>query len=366
MQKPFKRSSEAREPSILIPLALIVTLISTFWAWKLAANQFVSPPVSAAPGAIYLATYGHSSNQNPIIASVVYEMSYNKNKTQYLQLSVEQKDDTTAKGTSSFGIILFLCGEAAINPDFTSSTNPNPNFFDLQGKKVIWRNASTFYRNVNYFTLFSEFPTTCIYSMMHFTSGGDESNGDDPSTGYGDITMDGNSGLTPSKVSGAEVSYVWPGILNVPNPVSNGKVEAVPLPSNSRYTADFFYPPGDISDVVTSPPLTQEPAGYTTEGSINDASPEFRLTGELADSQIHGQEDLFIAGALVGVAGAGAIWFLEMLVKTLLAMKKSSTESSEVINEVTEKGRINDQTGVPQLKADIRQGVRIFRRQRRQ
>jgi hypothetical protein len=292
-------------------------------------------------------------------------MSDNGNSTDYLELSIQQKEDLSTKSTASPSVILFLCGEAAVNPEFSASGDTN--LYNWHGKKVIWKNASAFSQDKsNYYIYTTEFPATCIYSIFHLSNGADVSNGDNPSTGYDEVVLEGTSGTAPNKVSGAEVSYVWPGILNVPAPVSTGTIDAVPLPSNSLYGADFFYPPGDISDVVTTPALTQGAAGYDTQGSINNGSIEFRITGELADNLAHGQEDLFIAGALVGVAGAGTIWFLEMLFKVLLVMKKNSTDKPETLgSEGEEELPAKTKTALPQFDDETSRYVILFRWPRR-
>jgi hypothetical protein len=360
-----KRDNDARESLILIPIALIVTLACTFWAWKLAANQFASPPVSNSPGTIFLATEGRSSNQNPFTAYAVYEMSGNGNSTRYLELSIQQKENLSARSAAPPGVIMFLCGEAAVNPEFSASADTN--LYNWHGKKVIWKNASAFSQGKsNYYVYTTEFPAACVYAVFHLSNGADVSNGGNPPTGYGEVVLVGTSGTAPSKVSGAEVNYVWPGILNAPASVSTVAIDAVPLSNNSLYGADFYFPSGDISNVVTTPALTQGAAGYFTEGSLNNGSTEFRITGELADNLARGQEDVFIAGALVGIAGAGAILFLEMLVKALLVARKSFTDNPEAPESQVKENLLADgETAPTQFEDEKNRYVILFRWPRR-
>jgi hypothetical protein len=54
--------------------------------------------------------------------------------------------------------------------------------------------------------------------------------------------------------------------------------------------------------------------------AFNSTPPQYKLSGDLADLQANEQRDLFIAGALVGVAGGGIILLIEPITKGVIAL----------------------------------------------
>jgi len=330
---------------VLIPIALIVTMLAAFWAWTLASSQFAAAPAVRNPGVIFVATYNDSANRNKVYVFLKYQMTGNRRSTTYLELSAIQEKVPEASKTASAGVIFFLCGSADLHPQFTLWSE----------KKVTWHSAAAFGQGYGVLTDYYDFPKQCIYAAIPL----DRSS----PTGYSGVVMSGSSGPAPNSISGAGITYEWPGIQNLPGTVSNGSITASPLSSNSTYSVDFYYPPDDFSNVVSDPDVTATTAGFAASGLINDSpDPQFRISGQLSDSQARIERDFFIAGALVGVAGGGAIWALELLAKFFLTLT-GSRESAEGAADMAAKDQgASTEPAMPNHVVNSRWWIRIFRR----
>ena len=285
------------------------------------------------PGVIIVGTHGPSNNHNRITTDLEYRASINQPSTNYSIDFLQQ-----GKGKSP-EIVIFLCGAVAINPNFTDYSGDGTD----NHTPVVWYSASQFdgyaFEGIAGFI----FPDQCIYTSIPLVF-------DAASENSGAVLI-GHSGPPPSRVSGAGIIYAWPGILALPEsdsisdpsstpPLAGSDFTVNPLTKESSYTVTISDAPDDISNVVTNPGLTSNPWGFEATESFNNSFtgyyPEFRLSGDLSDSQAASQRNLFIAGALVGVAGGAVIWLLELLTKILLAPRSSSeTSPSEKSTEAS-------------------------------
>lgn len=327
-----KKGADTREALVLMPLALIAVLIGGFWAWKLASGQFAPVPLISSPGAMVVGTYGNSADHNPIETSLVYNAAQDLHSITYDSLIFSQQGDaaTGASGKPPEKIAVFLCGAAAIHPSFFVQVG------NRQKQRIEWKNVSEFNDAFSIGSLI--FPEHCIFTLIPLPF--------DPAIGSSDALLTGHSGLSSDKTSGANIIYAWPGVLSLPQAVSiDNSIVVSPLTKGSTYTVVFTNLPNDISNVVTDPELTPGSGGLQITGSLSlgfaelEQPNQFRLSGDLSNTQANGQQDLFIAGALVGVAGAGVIWFLELLAKLFLSLRSSSgTETAEV--DIPDPGKV--------------------------
>jgi hypothetical protein len=322
MPHSTREDSEGHGSLVLVPVALVAVLVSGLWAWRLASSQFAPSPVIPSPGSIIVGTYGHATDHNPIDAYLEYDASLDQHSTSY-SLTLTQQDTSGASGSKSPGIVIFLCGAAAKNPSLTSHAYPD------EVRPITWRAASQFdgYEFTGGVVSYA-FPEQCIFTLLTLAF--------DPAAGSSTVFLSGHSGPPPSKVSGAGIIYAWPGIFSLPQADYKGNFTVVPLIKGSTYTVAFPDLPNDISNIVTNPDLTPSPSGMQLTGSFNygftDFDPEFRLSGDLSNRQANGQRNLFIAGALVGVAGGAVIWLLELLTKVLLALRSSPMAAAAEID----------------------------------
>lgn len=322
---------------VLLPVALVVALISGFWAWRLASGEFAPVPVISSPGVIMLATYGRVVNHDPIKVSIEYDGEVNQSSITYYDLSFSQEGSAAAaRSKIPETIAVFLCGPAARNPDFWIQTTG-------LNKPVAWQSADKF----NVLGLQGDsyvFPDQCVVTLVPLVYNPSERYISTPTMGTSNADLTGYAGPPPSKVSGAGIAYAWPGILTLPQAESpSDALPIAPLMKGSTYTVLFLNMPDDISNVVSDPSLTLGPDDLQVTGSFDNDSilqepEEFRLSGDLSNSQASDQRDLFIAGALVGVAGGAAIWFLELLAKLLLNPRSSSGAEADSPGEGKDSG----------------------------
>jgi len=101
-------------------------------------------------------------------------------------------------------------------------------------------------------------------------------------------------------------------------------LEPAPLLGDSAFTVGLTDPPNDLSNVVASPQLPNSGIlQWQGRFSHSPIEARYKISGELLNRQSSGQRYLFIAGALVGVAGAAIIWLLELISKMLLALRSA-------------------------------------------
>jgi hypothetical protein len=327
MPDSTKEGADRREALAVMPVALIAALICSFWAWKLASGQFAPVPLISNPGAIVVGTYGYSADHSPIETSLTYDAASNLQDGTHYSLFFSQQGDAAspARGKSPEEIFVFLCGAARLHPSFSVGSG------NSQGRRTEWQSVSEF--NDAFSTGGGwTFPEQCIFTSIPLEF--------QPTLGSSSAFLTGYSGPPSNKTSGANIIYAWPGILSLPQPISINNSTAISPPMNgSTYTVDFTNLANDISNVVTDPGLTPTSYGLQITGSFGpgmaelDQPGDFRLSGALSDIQANGQKDLFIAGALVGVAGGGVILFLELTVKLWISVRRSSaTEGAEADN----------------------------------
>jgi hypothetical protein len=124
-------------------------------------------------------------------------------------------------------------------------------------------------------------------------------------------------------ISGSGVIYAWPGVVTMPS-VSGAGFKIRTLPEGFTFSVNLTGPPADLSNVVASPQLSN--SGILEWqgpffGSTSSAS-QYRISGSLMNRQAAEQRNTFIAGALVGVAGGGVIWLLQLLSTIILAITR--------------------------------------------
>jgi hypothetical protein len=297
-----RRSKTERGSLALIPVALIVTLVSGLWAWKLASSQFAPEPLISNPGSVIVTAYGDEASRIPLNINVIYNGSMGQRAIGY-EMFFDQYGPIST-GSKPYDIAVFLCGAAEKNAHFISDGTP-----------VTWQSGLTLANGqaVASYPGFM-FPYQCIYTTVDLTSNG--------LYGGREASLEGHSGPSPSRTSGPGVIYAWPGVQTFLAPFQHGGAKFFPLSSNSSFAVSFDNFPIDISNVVTDPELAPDSEGFHDSGSFSDSSvDQFRLSASLSASQVHSAKDLFIAGALVGVAGAGFIWLLELVTRMAIALK---------------------------------------------
>jgi hypothetical protein len=293
--------AEVKESLRLIPGALLIALGAGIWAWMLASGQFAPAPVIPDPGTIAVALdTGSSAKEAGITVDVTYSASISQRVTT-TTISFAQQGGSGNASNTPLTIIVLLCGAAAQNPHYTND----------QLHIVSWHQAA--FLDGTYFSPIG-FMGLCAYTTIPLTA-------HDVGGTYRTALLMGYSGTPPSVISGSGVIYAWPGVTTIPSLIIGGfKIRT--LPEGSTFSVNLTDPPADLSNVVASPQLSNSGILQWQGPFFGSTSPtsQYRISGSLMNRQATGQRSIFIAGALVGVAGGGVIWLLQLLSTIALAI----------------------------------------------
>ena len=285
------------ETRLLLILAAIITAVSGLWAWSLAATAFAAPPQLAIPPGIIGAAVESSSSsvRAPIDVQATYYPATGQVGSS-LALSFTQIVTVHDSKRPSPTVIVFLCGSAAQHPNFVNS-----HFLS-----VSWR-TPTSPDGVVHSSIFG-FLSKCVYATLPMSVQG-------PPGEYRQALIMGSSGPALSDTSGTKVLYTLPGIANWFLPVPINGLSPAAMPAGSTLTVSLNQDPSNFENMFTYPQLPD--AGVLTWTSNVDASAqpvvEYRLEADMLSAVSQLQLHLFIAGALVGVAGGAFMWFVQLI-----------------------------------------------------
>lgn len=285
------------ETRLQIVLAAIITVGSGLWAWSLAATAFAAPPhLAIPPGIIGVAVESSSSSA---LAPIDVRAAYYPATPQagsYLDLTFSQIVTAQDSKKPSPTVIVFLCGTAAEHPAFG----------DGRTFPIAWRVPSS-PDGVVESSIFG-FLSRCVYTTLPMPILG-------PPGEYRTASIVGSFATALSATSGTKVLYDLPGIANWSMPVPIDGLTPSAMPAGSTVTVGLAQDPSDYENMFTDPQLPD--AGTLTWTSKIDATAppvlEYRLEADIQTDVSQLQLHLFIAGALVGVAGGAFMWFVQLI-----------------------------------------------------
>jgi hypothetical protein len=290
---------------VLVLIAATVTLTAGLWAWRLASGVFSPAPRLPSPGTIVVATETATGEaMEAVEVNLLYNASIGQQTTS-LMLALTQTVSSAAAQSNPPDLLVFLCGPIA----------QDPHFVDNRQTSITWHRP-----NLEHGDIESNFGrvSECIYTPIKLTSSS-------PGDRICQALLLGTSGAPPSQVSGDQVLYVWPGVVTMPA-IPIGDLNPAPVPTGSTMTASITETPVDLQNVTASPQLPDSGRlRWTANFRTREPPPrEFRLSGQLHDRQTKGQRQLFLAGALIGVAGGGLVWLIESLVVMIVSPARRS------------------------------------------
>ncbi|TNH21092.1 hypothetical protein FHG89_32385 [Micromonospora orduensis] len=284
----------------LLSLAVVVTVGAAAWAWQLAATGFSPSPRLADRGVIAVAL---DANQTGVTAPVQVHVAYNpgtgKAGTTSLSLVLQHEIGAAPEAAPPTAAIVLICGDLATGIDMINRFN----------QPVKWKPVQPKSENSDYWSMLGGSMSRCVYTRVSLDSG---------DVGLRQEILSGISGITCKRASGPRLLYVLPGLTTLPH-ASAGEIAFRPLPPGSKAIIDLDNQPGDFSAQTASPQLPDSGVLRWTKELPGSAGPlSYRLSGELLDTAAIQQRNLFMAGALAGVAGGGIMLVLEAAVQLLL------------------------------------------------
>ncbi|MEU8111016.1 hypothetical protein [Micromonospora sp. NPDC048947] len=297
----------------LLSLAVVATVGATAWAWQLAATGFSPSPRLTDRGVIAVALDGSQTDvTTPVQVDVAYNPGTGKAGTTSLSLVLQHEFGAVPETAPPTAVIVLLCGELTTGIDLI-------NKFD---QPVKWEPVQPKSENGDYWSMLGGSMSRCIYTRVSLGGG---------AAGLRQEILSGVSRMTGTRASGARLLYVLPGITTLPT-ASAGDVAFRPLPAGSKATIRLYNQPDDFNAQAASPQLPDSGILRWTRELPGGAGPlSYRLSGELLDTAAIQQRDLFMAGALAGVAGGGIMLAIEAAVQLLLNRSRKRAAHSQAV-----------------------------------
>lgn len=286
------------ETRLLLILAALITAGSGLWAWSLATIDFAAPPKLVVPPGIIGAAIESSSESvlTPIDVQVIYNPATDHAGTK-LELVFTQIVAASASKRPSPTAIVFLCGSIAQHPDL----------LNYRMQAVRWKSPTSPDGVVESSTF--GFLSQCVYTTLPMRIAG-------PPGKYRQALLMGSSGTAPTDTSsGTKVLYALPGIANWSFPVPIDGLKPTAMPRGSTLTVNLSQDPTDFENMFASPQLP-DAGSLMWKSKIDVYAPpviEYRLEADSLTAVSRLQLHLFIAGALVGVAGGAFMWFVQLV-----------------------------------------------------
>ncbi|MFY1637599.1 hypothetical protein ACN27F_30735 [Solwaraspora sp. WMMB335] len=289
--------SDAEQPTryktVLIVLALALTCSAAMLSYKIASEQFAEAPRIGSPGTIGIAAETPSAKQPPLDIQMYFDADEDPGRTS-VEVSITQI--VADSSLDELRVRIFLCGAASSDPRFTDNVGRQLTWLPFPAKEGV--------------TIFAQplgYLEQCVYTSLPV-------NASSGSSGFRQALMIGTNGKRPSETSGVRTTYAIPGIAQLPALPKEMDFRYTQLPARSSVTISLHDLPGDLESVSTSPQVAD--AGrlewkYSLDPATRPVS-NIRLTGQRANLQAARDRNIFIAGGLVGVAGSGLVWFLEL------------------------------------------------------
>ena len=232
----------------------------------------------------------------PIDVQAIYNPATDQAGTN-LELVFTQIVAASASKRPSPTVIVFLCGSIAQHPDLLN--------YRLQ--PVRWKSPTSPDGVVQSSTF--GFLSQCVYTTLPMRIVG-------PPGEYRQALLTGSSGTAPTDTSsGTKVLYALPGIANWSFPVPIDGLTPTAMPRDSTLTVNLSQDPTDFENTFASPQLP-DAGSLTWKSKIDVYAPpvvEYRLKADSLTAVSRLQLHLFIAGALVGVAGGAFMWFVQLV-----------------------------------------------------
>jgi hypothetical protein len=292
-----RRETAPGETILQLILAAIITVGAGIAAWALAAAAFAGPPEQLAPGIIGVAVETTADTADEPIAVDAESNPDTKEAGSGFGLVFTQIVSKNDVNHPSPTVIVFLCGPIAEHPEFR----------DAGFRSVTWT-IPVSPDPEPYSSVFG-YLAECVDTKLALPTS--DSLGE-----FRQALIQGSFSTPTSDVSGTKALYTMPGIANWFMPVPIDGLTPSTLPRGSTVQVHMTKDLSDFTNVFASPQLPD--AGSLTWKSTLDGtsadSPaeEYRLEADSQTALSQLQFHLFLAGALVGIAGGAFVWLVQL------------------------------------------------------
>jgi hypothetical protein len=286
------------EYAVLAALAAVVVLGAGLGAWQLASGELKTsalPPVLGG-GVIGVAIEAPAgSPELPIEVEADYSSAPGDPETD-LFLTFTQTGTAGVAESAPPEILVLLCGAIARHPSFTSGAL----------RPVRWHVPVS--PDGNPYSAVFGFLDQCVYTVLTM-----QAETAPALSGTRGALISGSSGFVSSEISGTQAVYALPGVVDGLFPVPIDGLKPTAMPSGSTLTVGGGAP-DDLENVLSTPQLANAGDMTWTSAMSTAALPvsQYRIEGDVGSLEDEQELHLFVAGALVGVAGGALIWLLQL------------------------------------------------------
>jgi hypothetical protein len=139
------------------------------------------------------------------------------------------------------------------------------------------------------------------------------------------VALYGISNLASATTAGEKVVYAFPGVTTSTLEENvNGELMR-PVLHDTSLQVEMTEVPSDLTVTASAPQITASGVLAWSFADIRgvNAPSEYRVSGILADRENSSQAFLFVAGALIGLAGAALLWAIEGIVEVVIAGRRT-------------------------------------------
>lgn len=260
-------------------LALLASLLASFMLFGAATTQLASP---RDPGRISIAIVDEADRERPFDVSVSYDLSGQSSR---FMISVS---DWTSDIRRPVQVAIYVCG--ALRDGLRLSEVNSKVDLDLRnvpGKPVE-------------FDSFLMRHDDCSYAVA---------------TGnVAQVILAGESAYELRSEAAERAAFTMPGVSTIMVKEQLGDVEALPISRESSINVSLTTP-GDFA-VGSARPQVPSSGQLSWTWPLSDGNPpaDYLVSGALQDRAFVSQLQLFVAGALAGVAGAALMWLAQLAI----------------------------------------------------
>jgi hypothetical protein len=285
-----------------LPVVALVFAAGSVWgAFALASDSFAQSPRLSSSGSILVTSSATSPAAGGPVSVTVLAGGTTDQQRARLDIAVTKAPSAEGlRNHSNQVVFLFLCGRIARDPRFVDNLH----------QTVTWRSPNL--PQGRYYSSAVGDISKCVYARLVLGS-----------KDFGQALLLGSSEAPLVAVSGPRVLYSLPGVVTLPLTLIMGGLTVSPPPRGSTAKVSLSAIPSDFQLVTGSPQLPDSGRlQWKADLAFSGQPPEYRLSGTLLDQESSAQHGLFLAGALIGVAGSLLIWSIELLANAITARRR--------------------------------------------
>lgn len=288
MEREISRAAEsASRQKMVIWTGLALTFIFASASVGLVVWSLPASPTASDPGRIGV-VLPEGSRGGSVQVNTQFSAKVDSSASFQIVVNVLPDQGSTSATPTSIGLL--FCGEIRLGLHLTEANTPKQPALEPVKSRVEWDSRLGDRKACDYVTITSQ---------------------------TWQVILDGSSELRLATAQGRKVLYTLPGVTTTTmDETINGSL-VHPLPRGTYLYVAMTDVPADLTVNAAAPQIPAAGDLAWSFADVRSTNPpdEYRIAGDLGDRENLAQFALFAAGALIGIAGAAALWALEALVE---------------------------------------------------